>query len=74
MHGNVWEWCRDYYAEKLAGGTDPQGPSGGSSRVDRGGSWLGTARGCRSAYRGGGMPDDRSNLLGFRVAAVPSGK
>ena len=38
MHGNVLEWCSDYYAEHLAGGTDPQGPSKGSTRVLRGGA------------------------------------
>jgi formylglycine-generating enzyme required for sulfatase activity len=74
MHGNVEEWCSDYFAEKRAGGTDPQGPSEGLIRVYRGGSWEYTARYCRSAYRSGGKPDYRNDNLGFRVAIVPSGK
>jgi len=74
MHGNVLEWCSDYYAKKLTGGTDPQGPSKGSDRVSRGGSWGGIARFCRSANRGGYAPGDRSFALGFRVAALRSGK
>jgi formylglycine-generating enzyme required for sulfatase activity len=74
MHGNVWEWCRDVYAKELPGGTDPEVFVGGSGRVDRGGSWYDTARSCRSAYRSGFTPDSRDYYLGFRVAAVPSGK
>lgn len=74
MHGNVWEWCRDWYAKELAGGMDPQGPSEGSYRALRGGSWRSTAGGCRSALRSGLTPDFRGSALGFRVAAVPSGK
>jgi formylglycine-generating enzyme required for sulfatase activity len=70
MHGNVWEWCRDWYAKKLSGGLDPLGPSHGSARVYRGGSW--SNGGVSSAGRRGGAPDDRSSDLGFRVAAVPS--
>jgi formylglycine-generating enzyme len=73
-NGNVWEWCRDWYAKELVGGTDPQGPSEGSRRVNRGGCWSLTARTCRSANRGGLTPDRRDSDLGFRVAAVPSGK
>jgi formylglycine-generating enzyme required for sulfatase activity len=69
MHGNVWEWCRDCYAEKLPGGTDPFVETG-LGRVIRGGSWGDGAGICRSAYRGYG-PGDRYNDLGFRVAIVP---
>jgi len=72
MHGNVWEWCRDVYANELGGGTDPQGPSTGQYRVDRGGSWFFSARFCRSAYRGKNVPDHRDHDVGFRIAAVPS--
>jgi formylglycine-generating enzyme required for sulfatase activity len=74
MHGNVWEWCRDVYAEKLPGGDDPEVSAGGSDRVARGGSWYGTAGGCRSAWRRRITPDDRIDDLGFRVALTPSAK
>ena len=57
MQGNVWEWCSDRYGDyAAAAATDPQGPAQGSLRVLRGGSWNGTAGGCRSAYRGRRLP------------------
>ena len=76
MHGNVWEWCSDWYSDSLPGGTDPVGPGGGSDRVLRGGSWWDYPDGCRSAYRFLHDPADRDNddpsarndLMGFRVA------
>jgi formylglycine-generating enzyme required for sulfatase activity len=74
MHGNEWEWCRDCYAQELSGGMDPQGPSGGPNRVVRGGSWSTTAGSCRSANRNWDTPNDSIVNLGFRIAAVPSGK
>ena len=70
MHGNVWEWCADWYDDEYyasSPGTDPQGPSSGSSRVLRGGSWVYAPNGVRCAYRSNGSPDSRSYGSGFRV-------
>jgi hypothetical protein len=52
-------------------GTDPKGPPSGSYRVGRGGCWSDDAQDCRSANRGSGAPDDRSNCVGFRLALTP---
>ena len=69
MHGNVWEWVWDWKADYSSGSvTDPEGPSGGSYRVLRGGSWYYSAQYCRSADRGCNSPGDRYNSLGFRLA------
>jgi formylglycine-generating enzyme required for sulfatase activity len=74
MHGNVWEWCRDWYADKLPGGavTDPVGAPSGTNRVLRGGSGGVPAGFCRSAFRNGGEPGGRSFVVGFRLALAPS--
>lgn len=70
MHGNVYEWCSDWKADYLTGNvSDPLGPSEGSGRVIRGGSWYYDAGFCRSADRNSGTPDYRDSNLGFRVAA-----
>lgn len=72
MHGNVSEWCRDGYVQKLRGGPDPEAASEDSRRVYRGGSWNTYYYQCRSAFRYGCTSTSRSNNLGFRVARVLS--
>jgi formylglycine-generating enzyme required for sulfatase activity len=75
MHGNVSEWCRDWYGEKYYQGspdTDPKGPSTGQSRVLRGGSWANLAFDCRSANREARQPLPlfRPPYNGFRVVVI----
>jgi|GEM_PF-6967330 len=69
MHGNVAEWCWDWYGPyKRPAMIDPVGSSSGESRVSRGGAFADGAAYCRSAYRGKAISDSSSNRLGFRIA------
>ncbi len=68
LHGNVSEWCEDWYAAYPADlQVNPQGPASGTEKVRRGGSWASLARRCRGTDRVGVNPQCRSALLGFRV-------
>ncbi len=77
MHGNLFEWCRDWYHARVPGGTDPEvvergepNRDGSYSRVRRGGAWNDPPVYCRSAMRLRYEPERRSDHIGFRVVAV----
>jgi len=80
MHGNTFEWCRDWYHRKLPGGVDPdlrwakptasRSEHGNTSRVRRGGCWADEGWPCRSAFRLRFEPERRYDHIGFRVLAV----
>ena len=74
MHGNVLEWCSDFYGAYPEGAvSDPSGPKEGLNRMIRGGSWISDAGKCRSAYRQGNAPGEYYSNIGFRVALSSSG-
>jgi formylglycine-generating enzyme required for sulfatase activity/outer membrane protein assembly factor BamB len=77
MHGNVWEWCSDWFGKdyyKESPRDDPTGPARGSVRVIRGGEWYGDGRDCRSAFRYADLPTGIFYVLGLRVAMTPPGQ
>jgi formylglycine-generating enzyme required for sulfatase activity len=74
MHGNIMEWCEDWYGQYPTGEvTDPTGGQNGSLRVLRGGQWNAGSGSCRSAGRGRIAPENRHSGFGIRVAMAAAG-
>ena len=72
MHGNVLEWCSDWFSEPKGDAVDPKGPPSGSFKVLRGGCWFFLGSDCRCAYRLKREPSLRNCIFGFRVACFDS--
>jgi formylglycine-generating enzyme required for sulfatase activity len=76
MSGNVWQWCRDWFAHDFyqrpeSRGLDPQNTTPSGLRSERGGSWVGAARLAESSYRRGRPPEAAGRCLGFRCVSQP---
>jgi formylglycine-generating enzyme required for sulfatase activity len=74
MSGNAWEWVNDWLSSayyQSSPSTNPPGPSSGTERVLRGGSWLNNSLGCRSSTRGFDTPGIVNYDCGFRAARTP---
>jgi len=71
MHGNILEWCQDWFGETTYSDKDrkdPKGPKTGTYKIIRGGAWVYDQSACRAAYRNYTNPEQRGNFFGFRVA------